>query len=150
MYILNFQVDWTTKIMSASLFQSLRVELLQLLNVSNLKPHLLRNGLLTFDESEKIRLLEMKLTNRQLAEELLDMVVRKGANSEQLFLQSIQESIAGDDLHRGHKDLATLIMRNLQERQQSVQCCSKQLPETSTPAGKGIIDESNYNDTAFE
>lgn len=117
MHILMFQMIYCTDDIMTSILHTYRAELIQYLNVANLKPHLLSVNLLTLDEYQQLRINEAQLTDQAQAEKLLDMIVRKGPKHEELFMIGLQKSTeAGEDVHLGHVDLLEILKEQLKRR----------------------------------
>ena len=96
-----------------SILQTYRAELIQYLNVANLKPHLLSVNLLTYDQYQQLSINEAQLTDQAQAEKLLDMIVRKGPKHEELFMKGLQKSTEAEDVHLGHMDLLDILKEQL-------------------------------------
>ena len=103
-----------------SILHTYRAELIQYLNVANLKPHLLSVNLLTYDQYQQLSITESQLTDQAQAEKLLDMIVRKGPKHEELFMKGLEKSTeAGEDVHLGHVDLLEILKEQLRRQSEA-------------------------------
>ena len=120
MYILTFQMIYFTDNIMTSILHTYRAELIQYLNVANLKPHLLSVNLLTYDQYQQLSITESQLTDQAQAEKLLDMIVRKGPKHEELFMKGLEKSTeAGEDVHLGHVDLLEILKEQLRRQSEA-------------------------------
>ena len=92
-----------------SCLQTRWIELRRLLNADNIRPYLLSKKLLTLNEYEKLKLLSGQKTQADQVEELLRLVIQKGSQHEQLFLDALKTSVGSDSPHLGHCELITLL-----------------------------------------
>lgn len=97
----------------ASILQKRWTELLQFLNVDNIKSHLLSARLLTMNEYEKLKIQSTHSTHQDQAELLLSFVIQKGSQHEQLFLDALKKSVECTDSHLGHSELISLLEEEL-------------------------------------
>lgn len=120
MYVLTFQMIYFTDNIMTSILHTYRAELIQYLNVANLKPHLLSVNLLTYDQYQQLSITESQLTDQAQAEKLLDMIVRKGPKHEELFMKGLEKSTeAGEDVHLGHVDLLEILKEQLRRQSEA-------------------------------
>ena len=120
MYVLTFQMIYFTDNIMTSILHTYRAELIQYLNVANLKPHLLSVNLLTYDQYQQLSINETQLTDQAQAEKLLDMIVRKGPKHEELFMKGLEKSTeAGEDVHLGHVDLLKILKEQLRRQSEA-------------------------------
>lgn len=120
MYVLTFQMIYFTDNIMTSILHTYRAELIQYLNVANLKPHLLSVNLLTYDQYQQLSITESQLTDQAQAEKLLDMIVRKGPKHEELFIKGLEKSTeAGEDVHLGHVDLLEILKEQLRRQSEA-------------------------------
>ena len=120
MYVLTFQMIYFTDNIMTSILHTYRAELIQYLNVANLKPHLLSVNLLTYDQYQQLSINESQLTDQAQAEKLLDMIVRKGPKHEELFMKGLEKSTeAGEDVHLGHVDLLEILKEQLRRQSEA-------------------------------
>lgn len=112
----------------------------KLLDVYAIKPFLLQSDLLTWEESQKLTVLSRQSTKSELADEVLGYVVRKGRNHESLFLEALKKSMESEGNHLGHKELITILEKDLNNKDE--------------PLGKnslqGIAIYNNYNDYNYD
>ena len=121
-----------------SILHACRAELIQYLNVPNLKPHLLSINLLTYDQYQQLGLYETQLTDKAQVEKLLDMIVRKGPKHEELFMRGLQKATEkGEDIHLGHVDLLDILTEELRRRIVPVQ--RAMLPPVEESGYQGIF-----------
>ena len=83
-----------------SALDSILPDLIQSLNVPNIKPHLKQFQLLTDDEYEQLEISPLN-TTRAAAEKMVFFVKKKGPKHEQLFLIALKKSMETDP-HQGH------------------------------------------------
>ena len=120
-----------------SILNTCRAELIQYLNVPNLKPHLLSINLLTYDQYQQLSINETQLTDQAQAEKLLNMIVRKGPKHEELFIRGLQKATEnGEDVHLGHVDLLDILTKELRRR--TVPSQHVMLPPVEESAYQGI------------
>lgn len=120
MYVYTFQMIYFTDNIMTSILHTYRAELIQYLNVANLKPHLLSVNLLTYDQYQQLSINETQLTDQAQAEKLLDMIVRKGPKHEELFMKGLEKSTeAGEDVHLGHVDLLKILKEQLRRQSEA-------------------------------
>ena len=87
----------------------------RLLNADNIRPYLLSKKLLTLNEYEKLKLLSDQKTQADQVEELLRLVIQKGSQHEQLFLDALRTSVGSDSPHLGHCELITLLEKDMKQ-----------------------------------
>ena len=99
---------------AGSILESILPELVQNLNVSNIRPHLKQAQLLTDDEYHRLEL-SPNNTPKDVVEKLVEFLKTKGPGYEQVFLQVLQRSVEGD-CHRGHLHIISLLEEGFASR----------------------------------
>jgi len=87
---------------SDKILNEIAVEFTSLINLGTLLPYLLKHGLLTNDESCSFQSAESHITPTKKAQELLQLLKRKGSKILQKLLCCLNEETE----HSGHKDIA--------------------------------------------
>ena len=93
-----------------SLLDSVLLELIEYLNIPNIRPYLGRAHLLTDDELE--RLTVPSNTTKDAVEMFVMFLKRKGPGHERSLLSVLKESMEGD-VHQGHAYIIALLEQRL-------------------------------------
>lgn len=93
-----------------SLLDSILLELIEYLNISNIRPYLGQAHLLTGDEIERLTI--PSNTTKDAVEMFVMFLKRKGPGHEQSFLSVLKESMKGD-AHQGHAYIIGLLEQRL-------------------------------------
>ena len=97
--------------MPRSLLDNIILELIQCLNIPNIRPYLRQARLLTDDELERLEVTPAN-TTKDVVEVLATFLKRKGPGHERSFLLVLKESMKGD-AHQGHAHIIDLLEKQL-------------------------------------
>ena len=103
---------------STSVLHKLRPQLVQYLSYDDVKHHLLNHKLLTYNEYQKLDVLQKNASDCDLVEKVLQLVTRKGPNHDTIFIQALGQSLEeGASPHLGNQELLPLLRRELDLQQ---------------------------------
>ena len=97
--------------MPRSLLDNIVLDLIECLNIPNIRPYLRQARLLTDDELERLEITPAN-TTKDVVEALVTFLKRKGPGHERSFLLVLKESMKGD-AHQGHAHIIKLLEEQL-------------------------------------